>query len=152
MIVDGEMKLEPETLLKALAYILGTSGVNIIYKRKHGIGTGTLYLQSRTLEAKMAEVLVLRGTMRAHSDMVTAIATPIDNSDMIDTSSRGKSIILWHLTKEDKTYGVPRRRITGHSHFVQDVVLSSDGLDLQISNAKRNNANVICMVQICMVQ
>lgn len=75
----------------------------------------------------MAEGLVLRGTMRAHTDMVTAIATPIDNSDMIVTSSRDKSIILWRLTKEEKTYGVPQRRLNGHSHFVQDVVLSSDG-------------------------
>ncbi|KAL5545036.1 hypothetical protein UlMin_008820 [Ulmus minor] len=74
-----------------------------------------------------AEGLVLRGTMRAHTDMVTAIATPIDNSDMIVTASRDKSIILWHLSKDEKTYGVPRRRLTGHSHFVQDVVLSSDG-------------------------
>ncbi|XWS60897.1 hypothetical protein CRYUN_Cryun07bG0077400 [Craigia yunnanensis] len=74
----------------------------------------------------VSEGLVLRGTMRAHTDMVTAIATPIDNSDMIVTSSRDKSIILWHLTKDEKTYGVPRRRLTGHSHFVQDVVLSSD--------------------------
>ncbi|MBA0790176.1 hypothetical protein Gohar_014841 [Gossypium harknessii] len=73
-----------------------------------------------------SEGLILRGTMRAHTDMVTAIATPIDNSDMIVTSSRDKSIILWHLTKDEKTYGVPRRRLTGHSHFVQDVVLSSD--------------------------
>ncbi|KAE8736492.1 Guanine nucleotide-binding protein subunit beta-like protein [Hibiscus syriacus] len=73
-----------------------------------------------------SEGLVLRGTMRAHTDMVTAIATPIDNSDMIVTSSRDKSIILWHLTKDEKTYGVARRRLTGHSHFVQDVVLSSD--------------------------
>ncbi|CAL0331110.1 unnamed protein product [Lupinus luteus] len=75
----------------------------------------------------MAETLVLRGTLRAHTDHVTAIATPIDNSDMIVTASRDKSLIVWHLTKEDKTYGVPRRRLTGHSHFVQDVVLSSDG-------------------------
>ncbi|MCH90739.1 guanine nucleotide-binding protein subunit beta-like protein [Trifolium medium] len=66
--------------------------------------------------------IVLRGTMRAHTDVVTAIATPIDNSAMIVTASRDKSIILWHLTKE-KTYGVPRHRFTGHSHFVQDVVL-----------------------------
>ncbi|KAL9255736.1 Small ribosomal subunit protein RACK1-like protein [Drosera capensis] len=73
------------------------------------------------------EHLVLRGVMRAHTDMVTAIATPIDNSDMIVSASRDKSIIVWHLTKEDKVYGVPRRRLTGHSHFVQDVVLSSDG-------------------------
>ncbi|OIW16036.1 hypothetical protein TanjilG_04571 [Lupinus angustifolius] len=75
----------------------------------------------------MAEGLVLRGTLRAHTDEVTAIATPVDNSDMIVSSSRDKSIIVWHLTKEDGTYGVPRRRLTGHSHFVQDVVLSSDG-------------------------
>ncbi|KAJ6418576.1 hypothetical protein OIU84_001856 [Salix udensis] len=73
------------------------------------------------------ETLILRGTMRAHTDQVTAIATPIDNSDMIVSSSRDKSIILWHLTKDEKTYGVARRRLTGHSHFVQDVVLSSDG-------------------------
>ncbi|KAK8559458.1 hypothetical protein V6N13_026880 [Hibiscus sabdariffa] len=72
------------------------------------------------------EAVVLRGTMRAHTDMVTAIAVPIDNSDMIVTSSRDKSIILWHLTKDEKTFGVPLRRLTGHSHFVQDVVLSSD--------------------------
>ncbi|KAL8141809.1 hypothetical protein V2J09_014841 [Rumex salicifolius] len=75
----------------------------------------------------MGEQLVLRGTMRAHTDMVTAIACPIDNSDMIVSASRDKSIILWHLTKEDRIYGVPRRRLTGHSHFVEDVVLSSDG-------------------------
>nr|ABK26798.1 unknown [Picea sitchensis]ACN40746.1 unknown [Picea sitchensis]ACN40912.1 unknown [Picea sitchensis] len=75
----------------------------------------------------MAEALVLRGTMEGHTDAVTAIATPIDNSDMIVSSSRDKSILLWNLTKEPEKYGVPRRRLTGHSHFVQDVVISSDG-------------------------
>lgn len=74
--------------------------------------------------------------MQGHTDMVTAIATPIDNSDTIVTSSRDKSILLWTLTKDaanasidpaTATYGVPRRRLTGHSHFVEDVVLSSDG-------------------------
>ncbi|KAG9445987.1 hypothetical protein H6P81_012115 [Aristolochia fimbriata] len=75
----------------------------------------------------MADTLVLRGTMKGHDDWVTAIATPIDNSDMIVSSSRDKSVLLWHLTKEETNYGVPRRRLTGHSHFVQDVVLSSDG-------------------------
>ena len=38
-----------------------------------------------------------------------------------------KSIIVWHLTRDPEVYGVPRRRLTGHNHFVQDVVLSSDG-------------------------
>ncbi|KAL7236448.1 hypothetical protein ACSBR1_019691 [Camellia fascicularis] len=59
-------------------------------------------------------------------DWVTAIATPIDNSDMIVTSPRDKSLIVWHLTKEDRVHGLPRRRLTGHSHFVKDVILSSD--------------------------
>ncbi|KAJ4896556.1 Receptor for activated C kinase 1B [Raphanus sativus] len=76
----------------------------------------------------MADGLVLKGTMCAHTDMVTAIATPVDNSDMIVTSSRDKSIILWKLNKDEKSsYGVAQRRLTGHSHFVEDVVLSSDG-------------------------
>ncbi|XP_009380503.2 small ribosomal subunit protein RACK1z [Musa acuminata AAA Group] len=85
----------------------------------------------------MVDTLVLRGTMRGHTDMVTAIAAPIDNSDMIVSSSRDKSVLVWHLTKDAPaasadgsgvgSYGVPRRRLTGHSHFVQDVVLSSDG-------------------------
>ncbi|XP_048636320.1 receptor for activated C kinase 1B [Brassica napus] len=75
----------------------------------------------------MADGLVLKGTMCAHTDMVTAIATPVDNSDMIVTSSRDKSIILWKLNKDEKSYGVAQRRLTGHSHFAEDVVLSSDG-------------------------
>ncbi|KAG2305074.1 hypothetical protein Bca52824_033725 [Brassica carinata] len=56
--------------------------------------------------------------------MVTAIATPIDNSDTIITSSRDKSIILWKLNKDEKSYGIAQRRLTGHSHFVEDVALS----------------------------
>ena len=36
-------------------------------------------------------------------------------------------MILWTLTREEGTYGFPRRSMHGHSHFVQDVVISSDG-------------------------
>ncbi|XP_051133358.1 guanine nucleotide-binding protein subunit beta-like protein [Andrographis paniculata] len=72
------------------------------------------------------EQLVLGGTLRGHTDWITAIAIPIDNADMIVTSSRDRSLIVWSLTKEDRDYGVPRRRLAGHKHFVQDVVLSSD--------------------------
>ena len=46
---------------------------------------------------------------------------------MILSASRDKSIIIWHLTREESNYGMPRRRLTGHSHFVSDVVISSDG-------------------------
>jgi len=84
----------------------------------------------------MADSLFLKGVMTGHTDMVTAIAAPVDNSDMIVSSSRDKSILVWHLTKDTSSvldgsdapaYGVPRRRLTGHSHFIEDVVLSSDG-------------------------
>jgi guanine nucleotide-binding protein subunit beta-2-like 1 protein len=36
---------------------------------------------------------------------------------------------VWRITGEsqDGKYGVPQKRLTGHSHFVQDVALSSDG-------------------------
>lgn len=34
---------------------------------------------------------------------------------------------MWTLTREEGAYGFPRRALRGHSHFVQDVVISSDG-------------------------
>ncbi|KAJ7559726.1 hypothetical protein O6H91_04G098300 [Diphasiastrum complanatum] len=75
----------------------------------------------------MAETLVLRGVLKGHEDWVTSIATPIDNSDILLSGSRDKSIIVWQLTREEGNYGFARRRLTGHGHFVQDVVISSDG-------------------------
>lgn len=75
----------------------------------------------------MAETLSLRGTLKGHSDWVTSIACPLDNSDMILSSSRDKSVIVWTLTREETNYGFARRRLTGHGGFVQDVVISSDG-------------------------
>jgi guanine nucleotide-binding protein subunit beta-2-like 1 protein len=75
----------------------------------------------------MAETLVLRGTLKGHAGWVTAIACPLDNPDLILSCSRDKSIIVWHLTREEGNYGFARRRLTGHAHFVQDVVISSDG-------------------------
>jgi guanine nucleotide-binding protein subunit beta-2-like 1 protein len=75
----------------------------------------------------MAETLALRGTLRGHEDWVTNIACPLDNSDMILSSSRDKSVIVWTITRQEGAYGFPRRALTGHSHFVQDVVISSDG-------------------------
>jgi guanine nucleotide-binding protein subunit beta-2-like 1 protein len=47
---------------------------------------------------------------------------------MIISGSRDKSIILWQLTKgSEQNYGYPRRSLHGHSHFIQDLVISSDG-------------------------
>ena len=86
--------------------------------------------------ANAQESLALVGTMRGHNDVVTAIAAPIDNSPYIVSASRDKSVLVWDLSNPapspaDGTvaneYATPYRRLTGHGHFVQDVVLSSDG-------------------------
>ncbi|KAF6138898.1 hypothetical protein GIB67_025627 [Kingdonia uniflora] len=78
-------------------------------------------------EQTSTNTMDLRATLTGgHTDAITAIAAPIDNSNTIVTSSRDKSLLVWHLTKEDNNYAIPHRRLTGHSHFVQDVVLSSD--------------------------
>ncbi|KAL1376988.1 hypothetical protein pipiens_000609, partial [Culex pipiens pipiens] len=31
------------------------------------------------------------------------------------------------LTRNDASYGIPQKPLYGHSHFINDVVLSSDG-------------------------
>jgi len=46
---------------------------------------------------------------------------------MLLSASRDKTLIMWTLTREDEKYGVARRRLKGHSHYVQDVAISSDG-------------------------
>lgn len=38
-----------------------------------------------------------------------------------------KSLILWKLTRDDASYGVPEKSLKGHGHFVSDVTLSTDG-------------------------
>jgi len=71
--------------------------------------------------------LSIKGDLKGHGGWVTAIATSMEQPDMILTASRDKSIIQWKLTREENRYGVAKRRLTGHSHFVQDVAISSDG-------------------------
>jgi len=76
----------------------------------------------------MAETLTLRATLKGHAGWVTAIATPLDPaSDVLLTASRDKSVLVWHLERSESNYGYPKRSLIGHSHYVQDVVISSDG-------------------------
>jgi guanine nucleotide-binding protein subunit beta-2-like 1 protein len=75
----------------------------------------------------MSESLQLRGVLKGHSNWVTSIATSSEAPDTIVSSSRDKSLIVWHLTRSEDNYGVPKRSLHGHNHFVQDVTLSSDG-------------------------
>uniref|UniRef100_A0A0K8TQI5 Small ribosomal subunit protein RACK1 n=1 Tax=Tabanus bromius TaxID=304241 RepID=A0A0K8TQI5_TABBR len=76
----------------------------------------------------MAETLQLRGSLVGHNGWVTQIATSPKDPDTILSSSRDKTLIVWKLTRDDDTnYGIPQKRLYGHSHFISDVVLSSDG-------------------------
>jgi guanine nucleotide-binding protein subunit beta-2-like 1 protein len=76
----------------------------------------------------MAEALFFRGVLEGHTNWVTAISVPVDpTSNYIVSASRDKSIILWELKRDDDNYGSARRCLKGHSHFIQDVVMSYDG-------------------------
>jgi len=75
----------------------------------------------------MAEQLTLRGTLKGHNGWVTQIATTPMFPDMILSSSRDKTIIIWKLIKDDSSFGQPHKALKGHGHFVSDIVLSSDG-------------------------
>merc|ERR1712088_358040 len=75
----------------------------------------------------MTEQMTFKGSLKGHNGWVTQIATTPIFPDMLLSSSRDKTIIMWHLTREEDSYGVPKRRMQGHSHFVSDVEVSSDG-------------------------
>jgi len=79
----------------------------------------------------MSENLTLRGTLKGHGDWVTSLATTPEDPNLLLSSSRDKSVIVWQLTHsstgDDDSYGYARRALRGHSHFVSDVVISSDG-------------------------
>jgi guanine nucleotide-binding protein subunit beta-2-like 1 protein len=72
------------------------------------------------------EQIVLRGEMNGHGNWVTAIATTPENPDMILTASRDKTVVVWRLTRDEDGYGKATRALRGHSHFVEDVIISSD--------------------------
>eukprot|EP00698_Gefionella_okellyi_P020430 TRINITY_DN6402_c0_g1_i1.p1 TRINITY_DN6402_c0_g1~~TRINITY_DN6402_c0_g1_i1.p1 ORF type:complete len:335 (+),score=55.52 TRINITY_DN6402_c0_g1_i1:58-1005(+) len=75
----------------------------------------------------MAETLTFRGELRGHNGWITSLATSPEAPDMVLSASRDRSIIQWQLTRQAENYGTARKGLRGHSHFVQDVVISSDG-------------------------
>jgi len=84
----------------------------------------------------ISETLTLRGTLKGHGDWVTSLATTPEDPNLLLSSSRDKSVIVWQLYNgstpsttnvEDHEYGFSRRALRGHSHFISDVVISSDG-------------------------
>lgn len=75
----------------------------------------------------------MKAELRGHDDWVTQIATNTQFPEMILSSSRDKTLIMWSLNLNDHDrqgheFGVPKKSLHGHGGFVSDVVLSSDGL------------------------
>jgi len=79
----------------------------------------------------MNQDIALRGLLKGHKGWVTAIATTGTRNDMILSASRDKTVIQWNLTRGDSEdpieYGKAQRALRGHSHYVEDVVISKDG-------------------------
>jgi len=72
--------------------------------------------------------LSLRGTLTGHNGWITAIATGEPGAqDTVLTASRDKTILSWNVQHGQEVENKPKRALRGHGHFVQDVVMSSDG-------------------------
>ncbi|XP_036620391.1 receptor of activated protein C kinase 1-like [Trichosurus vulpecula] len=75
----------------------------------------------------MTEQMTLQGTLKGHNSWVTQITTTPQFPDIILSVTRDKTIIMWKLTRDETNYGILPCALRGHSHFVSDVVISSDG-------------------------
>jgi len=71
--------------------------------------------------------ITFRGSLAGHNGWVTSIATSVDNPDLIISGSRDKTLIIWQITRQGENFGYAKKSLTGHNHFIQEVVLSSDG-------------------------
>jgi len=71
----------------------------------------------------------LRGVVKGHADWVTSVATTAESPDTFLSASRDKTILVWSGSRDADVnqYATPKRSLRGHGHFVQDVVISSDG-------------------------
>lgn len=56
---------------------------------------------------------------------------------MLLSGSRDKTLIIWNLTRDETSYGYPKRSLHGHSHIVSDCVRSPDAIFLHPSTALR---------------
>jgi WD40 repeat protein len=49
-----------------------------------------------------------------HGGWVTSLATSSENPDMILSASRDKTILVWHLTRDENSYGIPKKALKVH--------------------------------------
>ena len=67
------------------------------------------------------------GTLEGHRNWVTGIASTFEQSNLVVSSSRDKTLMIWELTPESENPGYARRSLHGHGECVASCVLSSDG-------------------------
>ena len=46
----------------------------------------------------------------------------VASPNMLLSASRDKTLIIWDLTRDETSYGYPKRSLHGHSHIVSDCV------------------------------
>nr|AAC72849.1 activated protein kinase C receptor homolog [Trypanosoma congolense] len=84
--------------------------------------------------------VVVEGQLKGHRGWVTSLACPqaAESSTKVVSASRDKTLLSWaanpvrHSSECD--YGLPERRLEGHSAFVSDVALSNNG-DFAVSSS-----------------
>jgi len=77
----------------------------------------------------MGDTFNIAGVLKGHGGWVTSIATPTasaETQDIIVSGSRDHTLIQWHIARTEYGYGTPHRSYHGHSHYISEVVLSSD--------------------------
>jgi guanine nucleotide-binding protein subunit beta-2-like 1 protein len=75
----------------------------------------------------MTPLFSLEIVVKGHTDGITSLSVSEDNPNIIVSGSRDKSIIVWDFNRSEDIFITPRKRLKGHSHFVSDLKLSSDG-------------------------
>jgi guanine nucleotide-binding protein subunit beta-2-like 1 protein len=93
------------------------------------------------------ESLSFRGTLKGHAGWVTAISTTLEAPDTLLSSSRDKSIIIWTLTRDAETYGVPSKMLKGYrlfcSLFLYSFCLSASSLSTHDVQTKQKSLGKI---------
>ena len=70
----------------------------------------------------------LSGTLTGHNGRITSLAVAPNNPQVLLSGSRDKTVVVWHLQpQENNEAGYAHKSLVGHSHFVESVVVSSDG-------------------------
>jgi hypothetical protein len=76
-----------------------------------------------------------RHSARLHATgLVLTTASP----NMLLSGSRDKTLIIWNLTRDETSYGYPKRSLKGHSHIVSDCVRTPRGRAWHGSNWRQH--------------